>query len=56
VTWANAIKQCKQDGLLEQHGTNLRLTARGRLLSNEVFARFLADKKTKVGTARVKSR
>jgi oxygen-independent coproporphyrinogen III oxidase len=57
-TWATAIKQCKDEALLEQHGTTLRLTARGRLLSNEVFARFLADHidKTKVGTARVKSR
>jgi oxygen-independent coproporphyrinogen-3 oxidase len=56
TTWAAAIEQCKQEGLLEQQGTTLRLTARGRLLSNEVFARFLAEKTTKVGTARVKSR
>jgi oxygen-independent coproporphyrinogen-3 oxidase len=56
TTWADAIKQCKQDALLEQQGTTVRLTARGRLLSNEVFARFLAEKSTKVGTARVKSR
>ena len=30
------------DGLLEQHGDVIRLTPRGRLLSNEVFQRFLA--------------
>ena len=56
ATWDNAIKQCKQDGLLEQQGATLRLTARGRLLSNEVFARFLTGKITNVKTARVKSR
>jgi len=43
------------DGLLEQQGTTLRLTARGRLLSNEVFARFLTEE-TKVGTGHVKPR
>jgi oxygen-independent coproporphyrinogen-3 oxidase len=54
----SAIKQCVQDGLLEQQGTILRLTARGRLLSNEVFAGFLADKteETKVGTGHVNPR
>ena len=31
------------DGLLQPTGERLRLTARGRLLSNEVFARFLHD-------------
>jgi oxygen-independent coproporphyrinogen-3 oxidase len=50
--WESAIRGCVQDGLLEQRGTTLRLTARGRLLSNEVFARFLIEEKeeTKVGT------
>ncbi len=42
--WETAIHECLNDGLLEQQGTILRLTARGRLLSNEVFARFLSDK------------
>jgi oxygen-independent coproporphyrinogen-3 oxidase len=32
-----------QDGLLEHDGDRLRLTSRGRLLSNEVFARFLRE-------------
>jgi coproporphyrinogen III oxidase-like Fe-S oxidoreductase len=47
-----------QDGLLEQHGTTIRLTARGRLLSNEVFARFLAEQaeERKVGTGHVNPR
>jgi oxygen-independent coproporphyrinogen III oxidase len=40
----SAIRECVQDGLLEQQGTTLRLTAHGRLLSNEVFARFLIGK------------
>jgi oxygen-independent coproporphyrinogen-3 oxidase len=50
--WESAICGCVQDGLLEQRGAILRLTARGRLLSNEVFARFLIEEKeeTRVGT------
>jgi oxygen-independent coproporphyrinogen III oxidase len=32
-----------EDGLMEQRGDSVRLTARGRLLSNEVFERFMAD-------------
>jgi oxygen-independent coproporphyrinogen III oxidase len=35
-------KQLIQDGLLEQRGDRIRLTDRGRMLSNEVFERFLA--------------
>ena len=30
-------------GLLERDGERVRLTSRGRLLSNEVFARFIRD-------------
>jgi oxygen-independent coproporphyrinogen-3 oxidase len=57
----SAIRSCIQDGLLERQGTIVRLTAHGRLLSNEVFARFLAEKtekteETKVGTGRVNPR
>jgi putative oxygen-independent coproporphyrinogen III oxidase len=55
AVWESAIQQCAQEGLLEQQGTTLRLTARGRLLSNEVFARFLADVR-KVGTGHVNPR
>ena len=53
-----AIDDCLQDGLLERQGSILRLTARGRLLSNEVFARFLQGSaaKTKVGTGHVNPR
>ncbi|MEO6119744.1 MAG: radical SAM family heme chaperone HemW [Terriglobales bacterium] len=36
------IADLQADGLLETSGANLRLTPRGRLLSNDVFARFLA--------------
>jgi oxygen-independent coproporphyrinogen-3 oxidase len=43
AAWKSAITQCVQDGLLEEQGSIVRLTARGRLLSNEVFARFLAE-------------
>jgi oxygen-independent coproporphyrinogen III oxidase len=38
----SAIEECGAEGLLEKRGATVRLTARGRLLSNEVFARFLA--------------
>jgi putative oxygen-independent coproporphyrinogen III oxidase len=62
--WESAIQQCVSDGLLERGGTVIRLTARGRLLSNEVFARFLADEadktdqkeEIKVGTGNVNPR
>lgn len=37
------IDELAADGLLETAGKRLRLTARGRLLSNEVFARFLHE-------------
>jgi oxygen-independent coproporphyrinogen-3 oxidase len=53
--WESAIRDCVRDGLLEKRGKMLRLTARGRLLSNEVFARFLNDE-TKVGTDHVNPR
>src|SRR5260370_9531303 len=32
AVWESAIHQCLQEGLLEQQGTTLRLTGRGRLL------------------------
>ncbi|HYU48064.1 MAG TPA: radical SAM family heme chaperone HemW [Terriglobales bacterium] len=51
----SAIAECEREGLLEKCGTRVRLTARGRLLSNEVFARFLADEKA-VGTGHVNPR
>jgi len=55
ATWESAIQQCVHEGLLEQQGATVRLTGRGRLLSNEVFARFLAEE-TKVGTGHVNPR
>ncbi|MGB8011277.1 MAG: radical SAM family heme chaperone HemW [Terriglobales bacterium] len=53
VPFESAIQQCVQDGLLELQGTALRLTARGRLLSNEVFARFLAEKQEEIEEIKV---
>jgi oxygen-independent coproporphyrinogen-3 oxidase len=59
---SSAIESCISEGLLEQQGSNIRLTARGRLLSNEVFSRFLTEKttqpaaETKVGTGHVNPR
>lgn len=40
-----AIDELVGDGLLISTGKNLRLTNRGRLLSNEVFGRFIAEEK-----------
>jgi oxygen-independent coproporphyrinogen-3 oxidase len=45
AVWESAIADCVADGLLEKHDLALRLTARGRLLSNEVFARFIFGEK-----------
>ena len=42
-TYDAVIAELVQDGLLEEAGDRLRLTSRGRLLSNEVFARFLRE-------------
>jgi oxygen-independent coproporphyrinogen-3 oxidase len=41
VQYGDTITELVADGLLQQSGENLRLTARGRLLSNEVFERFI---------------
>jgi oxygen-independent coproporphyrinogen-3 oxidase len=38
---AETIDKCMKDGLLDRHENTIRLTSRGRLLSNEVFGRFL---------------
>ncbi|HTR23612.1 MAG TPA: coproporphyrinogen-III oxidase family protein [Terriglobales bacterium] len=37
------IQDCARDGLLEKREENIRLTPRGRLLSNEVFSGFLLE-------------
>ncbi len=49
-----AIAECVEQGLLERQGSTIRLTSRGRLLSNEVFLRFLGV--GEVGTGRVNPR
>jgi len=40
--FSSAIAQCMEQELLARDHEKIRLTSRGRLLSNEVFARFLA--------------
>lgn len=40
--WVEIVSQFEDDGLLEQDSGLVRLTARGRVLSNEVFSRFIA--------------
>jgi len=39
--FAATITGLKEDGLLESDGSVVRLTTRGRLLSNEVFEKFI---------------
>jgi putative oxygen-independent coproporphyrinogen III oxidase len=39
------IEECVSDELLERRGNRIYLTPRGRLLSNEVFAKFLTEEK-----------
>jgi oxygen-independent coproporphyrinogen-3 oxidase len=41
--FAGTISQCVDLGLLERKDDVIRLTSRGRLLSNEVFERFILD-------------
>lgn len=52
------VADCLREGLLERENSRISLTKRGRLLSNEVFERFLMDKKeeVKVGTGSVNPR
>jgi oxygen-independent coproporphyrinogen-3 oxidase len=56
------VAHCVLDGLLEVRASAIQLTERGRLLSNEVFARFLPDggdarnEKLEVGTGHVNPR
>jgi len=41
--YATAIREFVDSGLLERNGDRIRLTGKGRLLSNEVFQKFLAE-------------
>ena len=41
--FCGAIAEFVAGGLLEHEGERIRLTERGRLLSNEVFERFVSD-------------
>ena len=41
--FSDTISDCVGSGLLERSGDVIRLTPRGRLLSNEVFERFILD-------------
>jgi oxygen-independent coproporphyrinogen-3 oxidase len=41
--YSEAISESEAAGLLARDGTMIRLTTRGRLLSNEVFERFIAE-------------
>ena len=42
-SFSEAISECVASGLLERADDVIRLTPRGRLLSNEVFERFILD-------------
>jgi oxygen-independent coproporphyrinogen-3 oxidase len=45
------IAELRQMGLMEKQGDMVRLTAKGRLLSNEVFERFIAVRSGQVPTS-----
>ncbi len=52
-TYAGVIEELVSSGLLRNDGDNLQLTPRGRLLSNEVFERFIATEQLgEVGSVR----
>jgi len=48
---AETIAELRQMGLMEKQGDMVRLTAKGRLLSNEVFERFIAVRTGQVPTS-----
>jgi coproporphyrinogen III oxidase-like Fe-S oxidoreductase len=64
ASFDSVLAGCERDGLLAGAGTSVCLTPRGRLLSNEVFARFLREdggkakvrEEVKVGTGHVNPR
>jgi len=59
VPFEPAIEECEREGLVAREGATVRLAGRGRLLSNEVFAKFLGETTTeevKVGTGHVNPR
>ena len=43
AVYGGEVGEMRQAGLLEVDGARVRLTARGRLLGNEVFQRFLPE-------------
>jgi len=51
AAYDSVVAECLRDGLLEKRESVVSLTARGRLLSNEVFARFLLEE-TKTAVSR----
>ncbi len=40
----NVVDECVGEGLIKRRGRRISLTSRGRLLSNEVFERFISVK------------
>jgi oxygen-independent coproporphyrinogen-3 oxidase len=42
--YRSLVEHFLTQGLLEEHGRRIRLTGRGRLLSNEVFQKFILDR------------
>lgn len=42
TAFVSSVEESVRDGLFERNGEVIRLTARGKMLSNEVFARFIS--------------
>jgi len=49
-SFGDPIVELVRDGLIQQDGDTIRLTARGRLLSNEVFEKFLTPEEVLTAT------
>jgi len=49
--YTNAIAELVRDGLMQRDGDFIRLTAQGRLLSNEVFEKFLSPEEVSTTAA-----
>jgi oxygen-independent coproporphyrinogen III oxidase len=47
--FSSSIQEFVDAGLMEREGAALRLTSRGRLLSNEVFQRFISEESPREG-------
>ena len=53
IVYGDAVADLAGLGLVERHGDRVRVTARGRLLANEVFARLMPAPTDRDGQAKI---